>query len=132
MLPRGRGCAQACKPFAVPRPPFFVDALGRRVVSSREGESRAVPGVPGMSDRWYVSRGQKKFGPFTAAQMRQLVASGKLKRADAITREGLGRWIRAETVKGLFDNAPPASRGKGAPVNAGFDVVEDEEDAFEV
>lgn len=55
---------------------------------------------------WYASNGQE-FGPYTAKELQSFALSGRLTPADLIWREGLEKWLKASSVKGLFD--PPKS-----------------------
>ena len=67
---------------------------------------------------WYYSHGDKQSGPISAAELRQLVASGALRPDDLVWREGMADWVPAQNVKGLFgaegkrapDAAPPPPR----------------------
>lgn len=51
---------------------------------------------------WYASNGQE-FGPYTAKELQSFALSGRLTPADLIWREGLEKWLKASSVKGLFD-----------------------------
>jgi hypothetical protein len=68
---------------------------------------------------WFVIRNGKEEGPFMAAQLRELVASQKLSRADQIRREDMKQPIVAEKVQGLFDQVTrlaAAAPKQAAPV----------------
>lgn len=56
---------------------------------------------------WYASDGQE-FGPYTAQELESFARSGRLTPADLIWREGLEKWLRASSVKGLFDPDAPS------------------------
>lgn len=66
---------------------------------------------------WFVTKGDKTYGPFTSAQLKELASTGKIK-PDTLIRMGSdGKWTPAERVKGLFDSpsrpvalSPPAVR----------------------
>jgi hypothetical protein len=57
--------------------------------------------------RWYWWRDGVRAGPFAPAQLRQQAESGQLRPADLVWKEGHGRWVRADSVRGLFQAAPP-------------------------
>jgi hypothetical protein len=59
-----------------------------------------------MGDQWHYNRGGKQAGPVSAAALKQLACSGQLSPADHVWKEGIPNWVRAETIKGLFDAAP--------------------------
>lgn len=59
-----------------------------------------------MNAQWYYMLGDKKLGPVTAGQLKQLAQTGQLQPTDHVWKEGMASWLPAEKVKGLF---PPAS-----------------------
>jgi hypothetical protein len=66
-----------------------------------------------MADQWYFARGKEKFGPFTAAKLKELAAQGRLLPTDMLHKEGMPKWVPASSVKGLFAansvvKSPPA------------------------
>ncbi len=58
--------------------------------------------------KWYVQRGEKKFGPFEDKQLKQLAESGKLKPIDVVRREDRQTGRPASEIKGLFPEATEA------------------------
>lgn len=56
--------------------------------------------------KWYVQRGEKQIGPFEDGQLKQLVATGKLKPNDIVRREDRTTGRVASEIKGLFPAAP--------------------------
>lgn len=77
-----------------------------------------------MANEWhYTLNGQPAAAPVSAAQLKQLAASGQLKPTDLVWQDGMLEWAPAASVKGLFptsksigDSAvvPPASTTKPA------------------
>src|SRR5262245_147887 len=65
------------------------------------------------SSSWYYSHQGQKFGPFSGAQLKQLVAGGKIQATDLVFREGGERWQPASSIKGLFPD-----NGAASPVTA--------------
>ena len=63
-----------------------------------------------MGASWYVEKGGKRTGPFTPAQLKELVASGRLQASDMVQNDGMEKPVLAGKVKGLF----PASVGEPA------------------
>jgi hypothetical protein len=61
-----------------------------------------------MADQFYVGRGSKRFGPFSAGQLRQLAAAGQFQPQDTIWREGLESPVLAVKVRNLFPPPRPA------------------------
>jgi hypothetical protein len=53
------------------------------------------------------ARGDRRFGPFTAGQLKQLEASGQLRPDDLVKQEGGFDWTPANEVEGLFAVADP-------------------------
>jgi len=70
-----------------------------------------------MADQWYVGRNEKRSGPFTPDQLRQLAATGGLKPTDMVWKQGMPQWAAASTIKGLFSipgvSKPPAVIPRG-------------------
>lgn len=54
---------------------------------------------------WYCKKDGSESKPLTAGKLRQLACEGKLKRDDLVRRGDSENWVRAGTVKGLFDDA---------------------------
>jgi len=71
---------------------------------------------------WYYSQGDKQQGPVTAAQLKQLAASGQIKAVDLVWKDGMEDWAPAAQVEGLFPKpgdapvpAPASPPSGGAP-----------------
>ena len=67
------------------------------------------------NQEWHYSKGSQRFGPVSAAELKQLASSGELSPGDMIWKEEWSEWKRADSVKGLFPNgasknAPPLPR----------------------
>src|SRR5262249_34612094 len=67
----------------------------------------------------YVGRGAGRFGPFSAAQLRQLAAAGRLRATDTVWKEGMKKGVLAARVKNLFpapatEAPPPSASAPGA------------------
>src|SRR5262245_24128148 len=60
-----------------------------------------------MAEEFYVGRGDKRFGPFSAARLRELAAAGQFRAGDTIWTEGMEKPVLAVKVKNLFPAAPP-------------------------
>lgn len=65
---------------------------------------------------WLLKVDEKREGPFTAKQVKQLVRSGKIDKQTLIRRVTDTKYVRAEQLKGLFPNsveiAAPTSKPK--------------------
>jgi hypothetical protein len=62
-----------------------------------------------MSDAvWYYAQNDQEKGPVTTAELRSLAASGKLKAADLVWKDGMGDWTAASQIKGLIPDSPAA------------------------
>lgn len=59
---------------------------------------------------WWYTKGDQRQGPYTAAELKALVASGQVAATDMVWKEGLANWVPASSVAGLF-----TSGGSGAP-----------------
>src|SRR5438874_1164657 len=55
-----------------------------------------------MAEQWYFERDDKRFGPFSTAQLKELAALGKLQPKDTVWKEGIGKGMPAGKVKNLF------------------------------
>ncbi len=73
-----------------------------------------------MTDRWYFARPYTEFGPFTAAQLKELAAAGQIQPQDVVWKEGTEKKVPALKVRDLFatgraNQQPDAGPGKGRP-----------------
>lgn len=59
-----------------------------------------------MSQEWYYLSGGQIYGPLTAAQLREYALAGQVAPTDHVRRGGVGNWVGATKVKGLFDPSP--------------------------
>jgi hypothetical protein len=79
-----------------------------------------------MANEWhYTINGQPASAPVSAAQLKQLAASGQLKPTDLVWQDGMLEWAPAGSVRGLF----PTSKSLGdsavvPPVSTTTKVVE--------
>lgn len=62
-----------------------------------------------MAARWFIARNKEKVGPFSAHDLKQLARHGILLASEHIWLEGASKWVRANSVPGLF---PPAGEKK--------------------
>jgi hypothetical protein len=62
-----------------------------------------------MVDQWYFSKGEKKFGPYSSTQLKQLADNGKILPSDTVWKEGIERGVLAAKVKHLFSVSPTKS-----------------------
>ncbi len=58
---------------------------------------------------WFYTRASKRFGPVSAAELKQLADHGELAAEELVWREGMEQWVPARRVKGLFDQEEPAA-----------------------
>jgi hypothetical protein len=60
-----------------------------------------------MAGDWFLARiGQQPVGPITAQQLKQLATGGQVAAGDLVWKQGLTRWVNANQIKGLLDEAP--------------------------
>src|SRR5262249_10319086 len=64
------------------------------------GPPAAAPAKPAPSG-WYVTRGQKKSGPYPLPMLRQMASAGRLAREDRLLPEGATEWVAAGSFKSL-------------------------------
>ncbi len=55
-----------------------------------------------MAHQWYYAQGGERKGPVSDQQLKELAASGELSPDDAVWAEGMGRWVKARSISGLF------------------------------
>lgn len=79
-----------------------------------------------MADtQWHIARGDKKHGPVTQESLQQIARNGKLRPTDLLWREGMGEWVLASSVPGLFPAVsppalPPQPVAYATPQSAGY------------
>ncbi len=58
-----------------------------------------------MGNQWHYNSGAGgQAGPVSAHELKRLAHSGQLSPDDLVWKEGMGSWVAASKVKGLFDN----------------------------
>jgi len=80
--------------------------------------------------KFYVSRNQQKFGPYTSEQLRQLAASGQITQDEMVSQEGGSQWVAASCIRGLFSTVqvlpaspiPPAAASPSSASDADADA----------
>jgi hypothetical protein len=65
-----------------------------------------------MADRWYYAHDDNKVGPYSAQELKELAAAGKILPTDTVWKEGVEKGVLASRVKNLFapagaDVSPP-------------------------
>jgi|GEM_PF-1742441 len=70
---------------------------------------------PIMAGNWYVRQGQKVFGPFDSARLKQLAAANKITLAMEVSQASAGPWTPAERVRGLFGQSKALPPPETAP-----------------
>lgn len=71
-----------------------------------------------MADTWYVGIKGQRSGPFVWEQVRQMAARGDLGPGDMLWQEGMGDWVVASTIRGLFGEPVSAASPMGNPYAA--------------
>lgn len=67
-----------------------------------------------MSDKWYFACNNRKLGPFSAPQMKELAALGRIQPENTVWKEGVEKGVPAARVKSLFSHTPGSTLpGKG-------------------
>jgi hypothetical protein len=59
-----------------------------------------------MADAWYFGWGNRRFGPFSEAQLMDLAERGRVQPSDIIWKEGIEKGLLAGNVKNLFRPPP--------------------------
>jgi RsiW-degrading membrane proteinase PrsW (M82 family) len=68
-----------------------------------------------MSDEWYYADKTQPRGPVARDRLEGLVREGKIERATLVWRAGLGAWVPASEVAGLFPPADPSAAADPGP-----------------
>ncbi len=83
---------------------------GAAPAASTPSAPAAPPPLPAGAAVWHVAIGDKPEGPFTVAQLGDLVREGRMTRACLVWTQGQENWTQAEAVPALaalFPTAPP-------------------------
>jgi GYF domain 2 len=89
-----------------------------------------------MADQWYYGPGATRLGPFTAQELKDLAAAGKIQSTDTIWKEGLEQGVPATRVRNLFPQPQPvarpptASAGAAPPAPTAVEKVNGPDDQF--
>jgi hypothetical protein len=67
-----------------------------------------------MADQLYLQRGDKRYGPFSSAQLKRLAAAGRLRPTDFVRRKGMERGVPATRLKELFPGSQAGARDADA------------------
>lgn len=70
------------------------------------------------SAEWYYARGNQQYGPVSALELKALAEGGALGPDDLVWRAGMGDWVAARRVKGLFETPSPPAGSAGAARSA--------------
>lgn len=70
-----------------------------------------------MAANWFILRDDKRYGPYTAADMKRHAATGHLLPIDLVLKDGMTKPAPAGKVKGLFPTAPAPSGPNGPPAD---------------
>lgn len=83
-----------------------------------------------MSDQWYLSRHQERYGPYTWAELQSYAQDGRLAANDLIWSPEAGEWLPAASTPGLFaerqapeETPQPEPASTAAPVIAPADTA---------
>jgi TM2 domain-containing membrane protein YozV len=59
---------------------------------------------------WYYTVNGERQGPVTAAELKKLVADGKLKVDDLVWKDGMSDWSPVKSIKGLSDSSSSGTK----------------------
>ncbi len=75
-----------------------------------------------MNENWYLARNKQRMGPFTAQDLRMMVAMGQVHAFDMVLKIGTQKWVPAGSLHWLFPTpcpvrlpAPPSSLPLAVP-----------------
>jgi tetratricopeptide (TPR) repeat protein len=71
-----------------------------------------------MASQWYYSQDGQRRGPLSDSHLKKLAASGRLRPADLLWKEGMSRWVAASKVKGLFAGTARSTALSAVPSSA--------------
>lgn len=78
-----------------------------------------------MANEWhYTLNGQPAAAPVSAAQLKQLAASGQLKPTDLVWQDGMLEWAPAGSVRGLFPTSKSLGDSAVVPPGSTTKIVE--------
>lgn len=63
-----------------------------------------------MAAEWYYAKGNQKFGPVESSELKRLASASVLLPEDLVWKEGLPKWVRASSIKGLFTSEAATAR----------------------
>jgi uncharacterized protein DUF4339 len=69
------------------------------------GTNRITYKGPPVADQWYFAWDDHSFGPFSAAQLKELAGLGRLQPTDIVWKESRAKGTIAGNVKHLFPDA---------------------------
>jgi hypothetical protein len=93
---------------SLPRPGIGCENEPDRSAAAEATESAGTQSRK-MVSTWYVKRGGRDYGPFSAAQLKQLATKGEISPETNIKRDVTGEWVSAARVKGLFQESITAT-----------------------
>lgn len=67
-----------------------------------------------MTKEWYFQEGDERIGPVTAATLKKLAGSGRIRPETLIWKHGMAGWAPAQSVKGLI-SAEATTAGRPPP-----------------
>lgn len=68
-----------------------------------------------MGQEWFVAQSDKKLGPFSSKNLKELASHGRLQPTDLVWTEGMSKWKEARNIKGLFPNVPETHQQRVRP-----------------
>lgn len=83
-----------------------------------------------MESQWVVKRNDKERGPLTSKQLKEFAKKGQLRRDDWIRKAEGGKFVKAETVGGLFPKEEPEDEFDFGGLDEFVESEVEEEDEF--
>jgi formylglycine-generating enzyme len=81
-----------------------------------------------MSQEWYFAKGDKRYGPVSASQLKELAITGRLSPNDIVWKQGMAQWSEARIVRGLFPTLPSSLTPPPLPAQKQSNVARDDVD----
>ena len=69
-----------------------------------------------MTQEWFYSKNEKKFGPFPSSKLLKLVLAGELLENDLVWNKAMPSWVPAKKIKGLFAKNEISSTANPPPI----------------
>ena len=97
------------------RPINLIETETSEEIKENTEKAQSTPNINSIADLWHYSKNGKQFGPIIYTELSHLASANQLLPNDMLWKEGMAKWVTADSLPGLFSDCDHRQRQFSQP-----------------